>query len=61
MVEHDESDDFVEDIVDEICASALDIIYNSYLERQLVPYTISKAKDALLQIIEVNKQIIWQM
>lgn len=52
MLERDESDDFIADIIDELCNSALDIIYKSYIDKQLIPYTVSQAKDAIVQIIE---------
>ncbi len=53
MTDHDDGEEFMIDIVNDICSSALDIIYEQYLEKQLVPYTVQQAKDALLQIIEV--------
>ena len=53
MLDHDDEDDFVSDIVEEVCSSAVDIIYQKYLERQLVPYIVLQAKDAILQITEV--------
>ena len=52
MVEHDENDDYISDIIDEISNSALDIIYKSYINRQLIPFTVCHAKDAIVQIIE---------
>ena len=55
MVDHDEGDDFVLELVEELCESALDVIYQNYLQRQLVPFTVLQAKDALLQIIEVSQ------
>lgn len=53
MLEHDDSDDFMQGIVEEICLSALDTIYQNYLQRQLIPFTVLQAKDAMLQIVEV--------
>jgi len=52
MVERDDGDDFILDLVEEVCENALGQIYQNYLEKQLVPFTVSQAKDALLQIIE---------
>ena len=54
MLDKDGSDEFVEDIVDEIIDISLDKIYELYLERQLLPFTVTMAKDAILQVIEVN-------
>jgi hypothetical protein len=54
MLDHDEGDDFVYDIVEEVCSSAMDIIFQAYIRRQLIPYTVVQANDAILQIIEVN-------
>ncbi len=57
MVDHDDGDEFIQDIVEEVCSSALDIIYQNYLQKQLIPYTVLQAKDALLQIIEVSHSL----
>ena len=54
MLDHDDGDDFVLDVVEEMVESAMSIIYTNYLDRQLIPYTVTQAKDALLQIIEVR-------
>jgi len=48
----DDNSEFVFDIVNEIADSALSIIYDNYLEKQLVPYTVALAKDAMLTIVE---------
>ena len=53
MVERDNAEEFIHDIVDEILGSTMDGIYKIYIERQLLPFTITQAKDAILQIIEV--------
>jgi len=52
MVDRDDGDDFIFDLVEEVCESALGQIYQNYLQKQLVPFTVNQAKDALLQIIE---------
>ena len=52
MVERDDNDDFISDIIEEISCSALDIIYKAYIDRQLIPFTVCQAKDAIVQIIE---------
>ena len=55
VLEHDEGEDFILDIVEDVCTSALDIIFANYIQRQLVPYTVLQAKDAIVQIIEVRQ------
>ncbi|KAL5019313.1 hypothetical protein ScPMuIL_005035 [Solemya velum] len=52
MVDHDGADEFVTDIVDEIIGSAMDKIYQCYIQRQLIPFTVCTAKEAILQIVE---------
>lgn len=52
MVERDSSEDFILDIVDEVMGNTMDGIYKVYIDQQLLPFTISQAKDAILQIIE---------
>ena len=54
MIEHDDGDEFLYDIVQEICSHALDAIHQNYLRKQLIPFTVLQAKDAMLQIIEVD-------
>lgn len=54
MLEFDDGDDFVGEIVDEVVSKTLNAIYEKYIERQLLPYTISQAKEALLTIIDVR-------
>lgn len=52
MLDHDDGDEGTGDLVQDIVNSALDIIYANYIEKQLLPYTITQAKDAILQIVE---------
>ncbi|XP_064633974.1 uncharacterized protein C2orf81 homolog isoform X2 [Lineus longissimus] len=52
MLDKDDGDEFITDIVEDICSNAVSIIYDKYIERQLLPFTILQAKDAILQIIE---------
>lgn len=54
MLEKDGSEEFIEDIVDEIIDTSMDKIYKLYLEKQLLPFTVTMAKDAILQVIEVR-------
>jgi len=52
MLEFDDGEDFIGEVVEEVVANSLSIIYQKYIERQLLPYTISQAKEALLTIID---------
>lgn len=54
MLEFDDGDEFIGELVDEVVGKTLNIIYDKYIERQLLPYTISQAKEALLTIIDVS-------
>lgn len=53
MLEIDDSQEFVWEIIDEVFDSTIKIIYDRYLEKQAIPYTISKAHEAILHIIDV--------
>lgn len=52
MLDHDGSEDFIEDIVDDLIGLSLDKCFQLYLERQLLPFTVTQAKDYILSIIE---------
>ncbi|KAK6187467.1 hypothetical protein SNE40_005489 [Patella caerulea] len=52
MLEKESSEEFVLDIVDELVGKTMETIYGRYIERQILPFTITQAKDAILQIIE---------
>lgn len=52
MLDRDSSEEFVQEIMDEIVLYTMDEIYKKYIDRQLLPFTIAQAKDAILQIIE---------
>lgn len=53
MLDKDGAEDFVDDIVDGLITSTLDKCFDLYIERQLIPFTVSQAKDAILTIIQV--------
>jgi len=53
MVDKDNSEDFIEDIIEELVDTTIGTIYDNYIDRQLLPFTVTMAKDAILQIIEV--------
>ena len=54
MLEIDDSQEFVWEIIDEVFDSTIKIIYDKYLEKQAIPYTISKAHEAILHLIDVT-------
>lgn len=53
MVDKDGAEDFVDDIVDGLISNTLDRCFELYIERQLIPFTVTQAKDAILSIIQV--------
>jgi hypothetical protein len=59
MLDRDDADDFIAEMLEEWYAKVDNIIYNKYIERQLVPYTVTQAKDAILQIIEVSSSFLF--
>jgi len=52
MVERDSSDEFILDIIDEVLGSTMEVIHHNYIQRQLLPFTITQARDAIVEIIE---------
>ncbi|XP_071808551.1 uncharacterized protein [Asterias amurensis] len=52
LLDKEEGEDFIVDIVGDVVNSALHIIYENYIQKQLYPYTVTQARDAILQIIE---------
>jgi len=52
MVERDSSDEFIMDIMDELMEVTMTTIHKKYIERQLLPFTITQARDAIIEIIE---------
>ena len=54
MVDRDGAEDFVEDIVDDLITITLDKCFDLYINKQLLPFTVSQAKDAILSIIQVR-------
>ncbi|XP_002734910.1 uncharacterized protein LOC100369816 [Saccoglossus kowalevskii] len=73
LIEREDGEDFIIDMVEEIVDQSLSVIYHNYIQKQLLPFTITKAKDDILQVIEwrflerdegegeaVNKDVSWQ-
>ena len=54
MIDKDSSEDVVDRIMEELVDTTMDTIYKMYTERQLLPFTVSQAKDAILSIVEVH-------
>lgn len=52
MLDRDEGNEFASELLDELVDCSLAIIYDTYIQDQLLPFTIAQAKDAMLQIID---------
>lgn len=52
MVDRDGSDEFVLEILDELMDATMNTIFNKYIDKQLLPFTITQARDAIVEIIE---------
>ncbi|KAK3089198.1 hypothetical protein FSP39_001674 [Pinctada imbricata] len=52
MLDKDSSEDVVDKIMEDLVDTTMDNIYKLYTERQLLPFTVSQAKDAILSIVE---------
>ena len=59
MLETDDSQEFIWEIIDEIFDSTIKVIYDKYLQRQTIPYTINEARKAILHIIDVLKILFY--
>lgn len=53
MIERDYADELGVALVDELLAAVDEIIYNQYMERQLVPYTIHSILSQALDAVDV--------
>jgi len=53
MLDRDDGDDYIAELIDELLENVDRIIYTNYIESQLVPYVVTQARDAILQIIDV--------
>lgn len=54
MLEMEDSQEFIWEIVDELFNNSIKIVYDKYIKKQSIPYTINEARKAILHIIEVN-------
>ncbi|XP_072262865.1 uncharacterized protein C2orf81 homolog [Pyxicephalus adspersus] len=52
MVVTEDGEEVVGDIMDSLISRVMEECYKVYLQRQLIPYTISQAGDAMIRIIE---------
>ena len=53
MIERDDADDFGRTLVDELMTALDQKIFDRYLERQLVPYTLHSVLNHALDIVDV--------
>jgi hypothetical protein len=54
MLEIDDSQEFIWELIDEVVDNSIKLIFEKYVEKQCIPYTINEAKKAILHIIDVN-------
>ncbi|XP_015217166.2 uncharacterized protein C2orf81 homolog [Lepisosteus oculatus] len=52
MVAREEGEEVVVDVVEGLMARVMEECYRVYLQRQLVPFTVSQAREALVQMVE---------
>jgi len=52
MLDVDSSQEFIWELIDEIIDNTDKILYERYIERQTIPYTINEAKQAILHLID---------
>ncbi|XP_072038918.1 uncharacterized protein [Amphiura filiformis] len=52
LLDKEDGEEYVIDVVGDIIDSAINVIYDNYIQKQLYPYTVMQARDAILQIIE---------
>ncbi len=54
MLDRDDGDEFITDIIEDLSAQVMDNIFVEYISRQLIPYTVLQAREAMVQIIQVQ-------
>ncbi|XP_043919934.1 uncharacterized protein C2orf81 homolog [Protopterus annectens] len=52
MIAEEEGEEIIAELMDDLMTKVMDECYKVYLVRQLIPFTIAEARDALVQIIE---------
>ncbi len=57
LIENDETEDFIADIFDDIWNETSKQIQQTYIRRQLLPYTLMMTENALSSVIQVNRRI----
>ena len=59
MLEIEDSQEFVWEIVEDVVANSIKIVYDKYIQRQTIPYTINEARKAILHILDVRLRILF--
>ncbi|KAG7477193.1 hypothetical protein MATL_G00091870 [Megalops atlanticus] len=52
IVEQEEGEEVVAEILDELVHRVMEKCYQLYLQKQLIPFTVSRARDALVHVVE---------
>jgi Fe-S cluster biosynthesis and repair protein YggX len=52
MLEIEDSQEYVWELIDEVFDNTIKIIYDKYIQKQTIPYTINEARKAILHIID---------
>ena len=53
MLDRHDGDEFITDIIEDLSSQVMDNIFVEYISRQLIPYTVLQAREAMVQIIQV--------
>lgn len=63
MLDIDSSQEFIWELIDEIVDNTEKVLYERYIEKQTIPYTINEAKLAILHLIDVilNKFLFFKI
>ena len=56
MLERDNGEEFVADLISDMIASVLDHVFQMNIAKQLIPFTVLKAKQEMLDIVQVLRR-----
>lgn len=59
VLEKEDGEEFVIDVVADIVDSAINVIYDNYIQKQLYPYVVDKSRELFLHIIEVKIFVLY--